>query len=422
MKNPKVTELLKIAEELTNIKMRKNSINLDNKMEERKKEYENNKKQEIKLINERMKYQEEIINIKKEINKLEELMKESLLQIEYNNIINKLNEVKINRDSLCKRKEDIEKTIKNKYELECEQDMMRKNEEIENNNKIIDTEIDSLKKVVKKHGEYKSICNKLIILDFEKNDINNSIKNYKKEIEVLNQKLEEYKIYEINKKNNEIITQQINELKNEYKIYETDIVKLMKEVYNIETKNEKMNDSILLYESKKKLMAETEFKFKLFKCYMEILHKNGLTLSIIKKYLEFIEIGVNNIIERFINKRVGLGIENNNIILNILLEDEKEKDKTVLMLGGRETFIFDIGFKIMLSKIGELPRSNFLFIDEGISVFDVNNLNSIGDLFNYLNSNYNHVFLMSHIEQVKDMVNKVIYVKNNGIYSRIENL
>jgi DNA repair exonuclease SbcCD ATPase subunit len=74
----------------------------------------------------------------------------------------------------------------------------------------------------------------------------------------------------------------------------------------------------------------------------------------------------------------------------------------------------------MLSKIGELPRSNFLFIDEGISVFDVNNLNSIGDLFHYLICNYNHVFLMSHIEQIKDMVNQVIFIKNNGIYSRIE--
>ncbi len=90
------------------------------------------------------------------------------------------------------------------------------------------------------------------------------------------------------------------------------------------------------------------------------------------------------------------------------------------MLGGRETFIFDIAFKIILSKIGELPRSNFLFIDEGISVFDVNNLSGIGELFNYLNINYQYVFLISHLEQVKDMVNKIIYIKNDGTCSKIE--
>ena len=168
------------------------------------------------------------------------------------------------------------------------------------------------------------------------------------------------------------------------------------------------------------MIVEAEYKYKLYKSYMEILHKNGLSLSIIRKYLEYIEVGVNNVIEKFINKRVGLNVDNNNIILNIILNDENDKDKNVLMLGGRETFIFDIGFKIMLSKIGELPRSNFLFIDEGISVFDINNLNGIGDLFNYLNSNYDHVFLMSHIEQIKDMVNKVIFIKNDNTYSKIE--
>ena len=49
-----------------------------------------------------------------------------------------------------------------------------------------------------------------------------------------------------------------------------------------------------------------------------------------------------------------------------------------------------------------------------------NNLNGIGELFNYLNINYEHVFLISHLEQVKDMVNKIIYIKNDGICSKIE--
>ena len=44
----------------------------------------------------------------------------------------------------------------------------------------------------------------------------------------------------------------------------------------------------------------------------------------------------------------------------------------------------------------------------------------MNQLFNYLNLNYEHVFLISHLEQVKDMVNKIIYIKNDGIGSKIE--
>jgi hypothetical protein len=41
------------------------------------------------------------------------------------------------------------------------------------------------------------------------------------------------------------------------------------------------------------------------------------------------------------------------------------------------SFIFDTAFKIILSKISEMPRSNFLFIDEGLSVFDKENLTKL---------------------------------------------
>ena len=175
-----------------------------------------------------------------------------------------------------------------------------------------------------------------------------------------------------------------------------------------------------MYNEKKEEYKKKQNERDIYYYYMELLHKNGLSLSIINKYLELIETGVNNIIEYFLDKKVKLSIDNNSINLNICVDDEKENSCNILMLGGRETFIFDIAFKIVLSKIGELPRSNFLFIDEGISVFDKNNLNGIGELFNYLNINYEHVFLISHLEQVKDMVNKIIYIKNDGICSKIE--
>ena len=69
---------------------------------------------------------------------------------------------------------------------------------------------------------------------------------------------------------------------------------------------------------------------------------------------------------------------------------------------------------------GKMTRSNMLFIDEGISVFDVGNMNSIRELFDYLTNKYDRVFIMSHIEVIKKMVDKVINVRNNGINSIIE--
>jgi DNA repair exonuclease SbcCD ATPase subunit len=84
-----------------------------------------------------------------------------------------------------------------------------------------------------------------------------------------------------------------------------------------------------------------------------------------------------------------------------------------MMVGGRESFVLDIAFKIVLAKIAHLPKSNFIFIDEEISVFDKEHLNNITDLFSYLNNYFDYVFLMSHIEEIKDYVSKKIYIKRN---------
>ena len=147
---------------------------------------------------------------------------------------------------------------------------------------------------------------------------------------------------------------------------------------------------------------------------MEIVNKNGLPLHILKRYLTHISDGINFISEPFIKKKIDLYIEDNDIVLNIIVKDDDNKNRNIMMLGGRESFVLDIAFKIVLAKIAHLPKSNFIFIDEGISVFDKEHLNSITDLFSYLNNYFDYVFLMSHIEEIKDYVSKKIYIKRDN--------
>ena len=160
--------------------------------------------------------------------------------------------------------------------------------------------------------------------------------------------------------------------------------------------------------------------YRIYKNYMELLHKNGLALHILKRYLGLIANGINVVIESFLNKKIDLFVEKDDIVLNInVLSKEDNHEYNILMLGGRETFILDIAFKLVMSNIATLPKSNFLFIDEGISVLDKDNLSNIKDLFSYLTNNYDYVFLISHIEGIKDYVNKVINIKKINGYSKI---
>jgi DNA repair exonuclease SbcCD ATPase subunit len=413
MKNPKIIELLRLRTNLNNISERLSEINLDNTISERKILYDNNNNEYNKLCVRKNESIEMIIKLKNELNTNNLLIQDCILESEINDLSKKLTKLREEKDKLYDKNVEFESLNEDRLDIEYELKLLLKNTIIQEENNDLDIKIKELNEKMKQYDKYMKVCNEIMKNDIEMKELDNRLIINKNE-------LLKFKNNENNRILNENILNEICKLKVEYKILEKDNLELEKEKYKIENHNELIEKKIKLYNEKKEEYNKKKNERDTYFYYMEILHKNGISLSIINKYLEFVEEGVNNIIERFLNKRVKLSMDNNNIILNIGVDDENDKSCNILMLGGRETFIFDIAFKIILSKIGELPRSNFLFIDEGISVFDVNNLNGIGELFNYLNINYQYVFLISHLEQVKDMVNKIIYIKNDGTCSKIE--
>jgi exonuclease SbcC len=441
MKNPKVKELLKMTNEISDLEHKINKFDLNKSIENRKKEYDLNNKVLYEKYIEKNKKEEEIMKLKDEISDNEKCIKyidyEIKIEIENN---------KWENETIIKEKEDCEKDknelmvkMDNKKILEHElkkliniQDLMNKNENIKSENEMIENEIEILKEDIKKlkdkkyeqYEEYLKEENRNNEILNKINELNNDYKElskklFKEQTTLNDLKDKEYEVANssiIGDKNVMIIAK-IDLLKEELKECDKEYHRLEIEKYKIEKDNEDIKNKVYNYESKKEEYIDVVQKKEIYEYYVELVHKNGLSLSIINKYLSYISDGVNKIIEPFLNKSIELNIDGSNIILNINVKDEIGKEQSVLMLGGRESFIFDTAFKIVLSKISEMPRSNFLFIDEGLSVFDKENLTNIKELLDYLNTFFDHVFLMSHIDIIKDMVENKIYIKKEGIYS-----
>jgi ABC-type dipeptide/oligopeptide/nickel transport system ATPase subunit len=57
-----------------------------------------------------------------------------------------------------------------------------------------------------------------------------------------------------------------------------------------------------------------------------------------------------------------------------------------------------------------MPKCNLLFIDESISVLDKERLDHIDDIFIFLKQYYSNVFLITHIEEVKQKMDSQITI------------
>ena len=432
MKNPKVLDLIKYSDKLKSLESSK--INIETKInalsgiEELETEYKNNKKQ----LNEKYKSQNEI---KKELKIIKAEIDDFTAKIEYFNLINKI------KDEKNKWADEPIRTIKENEENELQtlKTQLEKKQIIENNiNKLEDyknilshnTELDIIIKNIKSnideliHKEKNDKCVKeydnyieqkqlfaTISMEIMKINVsilekNNLITKDENIFQNLNTKL-----LTINK-NNEIMTS-ISNMKNEIKNIDTELNKLKNDKYKLDELI-RTNDIIIKnYDEKKARFLKLFDEKEVYANYMTLVNKNGLPLHILKRYLTHISDGINFIAESFIKKKIDLFIEDNDIVLNIIVKDDDNKNRNIMMVGGRESFVLDIAFKIVLAKIAHLPKSNFIFIDEGISVFDKEHLNNITDLFSYLNNYFDYVFLMSHIEEIKDYVSKKIYIKRD---------
>ena len=105
---------------------------------------------------------------------------------------------------------------------------------------------------------------------------------------------------------------------------------------------------------------------------------------------------------------------------DILIYKGKDRNHLINTISGSEIFFIDLAFRISLSRISNLPKPDFIFIDEGFGALDDIHLDKISNVFEYLKSMFKFIIVISHIEKIKNMANKFITIeKNKKGFSRI---
>ena len=73
-----------------------------------------------------------------------------------------------------------------------------------------------------------------------------------------------------------------------------------------------------------------------------------------------------------------------------------------------------------LINVCNLPRPNFLVIDEGFGTLDSENLQSLFMLFTYLKTQFDFVIVISHIDSMRDVVDNLIEIKKVEGFSHVK--
>ena len=164
-------------------------------------------------------------------------------------------------------------------------------------------------------------------------------------------------------------------------------------------------------------VADLEKKYEAYEYYLDAVKRDGVPYELITKALPTIEGEVNNILAQLVDFQMIFEMDGKNINNYIVYDDDNVWP--LELSSGMERFISSLAIRVGLINVSNLPRSNFLAIDEGWGTMDSDNLNSVYNLFQYLKTQFQFTLIVSHIDSMRDAVDTLLEVKKEKDFSNI---
>lgn len=432
--NEEMINIEKIKQKKKNIK---NKIkNKNNKFSEKEEEI-NNKQDRIEILQNKIRKfnKVDLDNISKiyndKIDKLDNINK-NIKELQYT-VKSKLKHTKILKkepwhleEDLCQKCSLLKDAFKSKRDLK-EKHLPKSKELLKKKNKLNE----ELKYIRKKKeiydqiqiwdSEIKELYNDNKILKLNKKQLEKDISLLENKLESVKSKIKEYK------KNKETIKRNIK-LKNE-------IDELNTKKDNLKNKRKQINEEITNIKSqirskkdrKKKVIEnmdkidELEENCNYYRYYINAMDKDNIPYQIIKNVLPKLNRKMRKLLEGTVPFTVELKANDNNDI-SIMIVENNGKEKPVEAEGGMANIVTGIAIRVALLQISALPKSTLFAIDEQFSAMDAEILSSVSNLMDFIKQNFRNIFMITHIESLKDIVDTIIEVTTDdeGKFSYIK--
>ncbi|NBU82640.1 MAG: SMC family ATPase, partial [Flavobacteriaceae bacterium] len=216
---------------------------------------------------------------------------------------------------------------------------------------------------------------------------------------------------------NKELEKQIKDLEIEKKKIESEIKDISKQIATINGSISSLQTYIDTIKQKMSDVKELEEKNRLYSYYLDAVKRDGIPYELITKALPVIESEINNILGQVVDFGITMEMDGKSINAKIVYEDQ---EWPLEMCSGMEKFVSGLAIRVALINVCNLPRPNFLVVDEGFGTLDADNLSSLFMMMQYLKTQFDFIWMISHLEQMRDIVDGLIEIKKENGFSKID--
>lgn len=217
---------------------------------------------------------------------------------------------------------------------------------------------------------------------------------------------------------NASLNEQIDQLTDDLATEKRKVSEIAKKLQEIHGKIKVNEETVAQCEKNIIHMQQLSEKQTAYEYYLKAVCRDGIPYALISKAIPYLQAQVNNILGQVVDFSVEIETDGKNINVYINYDDNKWP---LELASGMERFVSSLAIRVALIKITNLPKPNFIAIDEGLGVLDSSNLNSMHMLFNYLKDMFKFTLVISHIDVVRDMVDNILTIDRKDDLSYIRN-
>ncbi len=348
------------------------------------------------------------------------------LKVEVRNKLDKTEKLKgVTWDDNCEHCMSNPLTIDaRETEKNLEKDKELAAEYLNKKNKM-DEEIEALNPIIEQKENYDKYKSSLVEAEFRERELKTNLqyfkekkKNINSSIETIEQDIKQYNEQKSNIKYNKKIKEDIQVVQNDLDDVDNVIVNLTGDITEVHA-DIKVGDSEMKNINKKiEEIEELENKNQAYRYYLDAVRRDSVPYELLEKAIPTIEGEINNILGQLVDFQMSLDMDGKNINSNIVYDDVNQWP--LELSSGMERFISSLAMRVGLINVSNLPRSNFLAIDEGWGTMDSDNINSVYNLFQYLKGQFQFALIVSHVDSMRDAVDTLLEITKDTEFSKIK--
>jgi DNA repair exonuclease SbcCD ATPase subunit len=165
-------------------------------------------------------------------------------------------------------------------------------------------------------------------------------------------------------------------------------------------------------------IKEEANKEKIYKLYLEIFGKNGISKTIMKTMIPMLNSELQRLLEDSCHFRLEININDKNEVEFIMIDNNTQVEKLMSSGSGYERTVASLALRAVLTKISSLPKPNIVVMDEVFGKISNENLDMVGEFFGKIKNYFEKLFVITHNPLVSNWADNIVKItKENNISS-----